>query len=44
MGMSSANDEGAILKDVRASARLIKDMAELTAALSEALAAEANGQ
>ncbi|PZU51339.1 MAG: hypothetical protein DI568_01755 [Sphingomonas sp.] len=43
-GMSGANDEGKLLKDVRASARLLKDIQQFAASLSEALAAEANAQ
>ena len=42
--MSAANDEGAMLKDVRASSRLLKDIGELASHLSEVLAAEANPQ
>ena len=44
VGMSAANDEGAMLKDVRASSRLLKDIGELASHLSEVLAAEANPQ
>ena len=43
-GMSAAGDEGVVLKDARASARLIKDINELAAQLSESLAAEAGPQ
>ena len=43
-GMSGANDEGKLLKDVRASARLLKDIQQFAASLSEALAAEASTQ
>lgn len=43
-GMSGANDEGKLLKDVRASARLLKDVQQFAASLSEALAAEASAQ
>lgn len=43
-GMSGANDEGKLLKDVRASARLLKDIQQFAASLSEALATEASAQ
>lgn len=43
-GMSAANDEGTLLRNVRASARLMKDIGELAAQVSETLASEAHSQ
>jgi hypothetical protein len=42
--MSAASDEGTVLKNVRASSRLLKDIGELAAQVSETLAAEAISQ